>query len=71
MYTADMLTSAVSQLTEEEKHAMFQIIKDNADIFDKIMPNVPLIKYVLHNTDVCPVLGQAYISWDANRPQGS
>jgi hypothetical protein len=63
MYTADQLTNTVNALTKEEQEALFAILTENIDIFSKILPNIPLINYILHGGHECSVLGECYAAW--------
>ena len=63
MYTAEQLSDRVKSLDAEEQHALFHILTDNADIFNKIFPNVPLISYIVHGGHECSTLGEEYKTW--------
>lgn len=63
------LKQNVMQLSREEQHRLFQMLTDNADILAKLIPNLPLVDYILTGHSPVgnnPVI-QAYEVWKNNR----
>jgi hypothetical protein len=62
------LTQNILQLSRPEQQRLFRILTDNADILNKIIPNVVLLEYIsTGNTSGItndPVI-QAYNIWKA------
>jgi hypothetical protein len=63
MYTITNLTQATSGLSLEDQQKLFQLITDNAELFNKVMPDMPLIRHILNNTDSDHPLVQLYVQW--------
>ena len=47
MYTKDTLTDSVLALTADEQKTLFQVLQDNAELFEKVMPGIPLIQLII------------------------
>jgi hypothetical protein len=47
MFSVEDLTKKFHALDDEGKSIVFEQLTRNADAYSKIMPNVPLIKYIL------------------------
>ena len=62
------LIQNVMQLSRAEQDRLFRMLTDNADILAKLIPNLPLVDYIL--TGYSPVgntpLIQAYEVWKNN-----
>jgi hypothetical protein len=62
------LTQNILQLSRPEQQRLFRILTDNADILNKIIPNVVLLEYIstgnTSNITNDPVI-QAYNIWKA------
>jgi hypothetical protein len=62
------LTQNILQLSKAEQQRLFGILTDNADILNKIIPNIVLLEYILagntSNITNDPVI-QAYNIWKA------
>ena len=63
----ETLTQNVSKLTVSEQHQLFKMLTDNANILIKLIPNAPLLEYIVNgqtgNTN--PII-QAYVTWKNN-----
>jgi hypothetical protein len=62
------LTQNILQLSKPEQQRLFRILTDNADILNKIIPNIVLLEYIstgnTSNFTNDPVI-QAYNIWKA------
>jgi hypothetical protein len=62
------LTQNILQLSKPEQQRLFRILTDNADILNKIIPNIVLLEYIstgnTSNITNDPVI-QAYNIWKA------
>lgn len=46
MYTVDDLTNGILQLTQEERHTLFELLHEHHELFGKILPGLPLLEVV-------------------------
>ena len=60
----DVLTQNILNLSKPEQAKMFRMLTDNADILLKVIPNAPLLVYIVSGipVDDSP-LTQAYAAW--------
>jgi hypothetical protein len=67
MININTLTQNIARLTPEEQHQLFGIIDKNAQLLSKIIPNAPLLEYIVNGTVSSghPVV-QAYMAWKRN-----
>jgi hypothetical protein len=65
MYTAINLADNAMKLTKEEQAKLFEILSDNAELFDKLIPNMPLLTHMLigGNLDINHRIADAYSTW--------
>ena len=68
MFTLDELIGKFQNLNEEQQQKVFEEATKNAASYDKIMPNIPLIAYILHGERAVPVsqhgpIIQSYKAW--------
>lgn len=54
MFSVEDLTKKFHALDDEGKSVVFEQLTRNAAAYSKIMPNVPLIKYILEGTEGVP-----------------
>lgn len=47
MYNVDTINQQITQLTEDEQRRLFTLVKNNAELFNKVLPNMPLIQLIL------------------------
>lgn len=71
MFTVEDLTKKFHALDDEGKAFVFEQLAKNAAAYNKIMPNVPLIKYILEGELAVPEREQgpiikSYKNWIAN-----
>ena len=47
-----------------ERNQLFKMLSDNATILIKVIPNAPLLEYIVngHTDNINPII-QAYITW--------
>ena len=45
MYTIQTITHTLNRLTQTEKHALFKLVSENADLLEKIAPGLPLVSH--------------------------
>jgi|LakMenEpi03Aug12_release.lakeMendotaPanAssembly.Ray.scaffolds.fasta_scaffold4476779_2 hypothetical protein len=64
--TGNNLTQNVMQLGKQDRERLFQVLTDHADLLIKVIPNVPLLEYIVtgstpgsNNSDLI----QAYEAW--------
>lgn len=67
MYTIENLTDNILNLSDENKVRFFKLISTEKELIDKIMPDLPLMKFVMFNlvdssTASNPLI-QQYIKW--------
>jgi len=60
----ETLTQNISMLNVSEQHQLFKMLSDNAGILIKVIPNAPLLEYIVngHTDNTNPII-QAYITW--------
>lgn len=63
MYTIQSITQAISGLSETEKHKLFQLISKHSDLFDKILPGLPLITHATGQQKLEHPLAEQYDAW--------
>jgi flavorubredoxin len=68
MMNLQYLVEQFSQLTEDERNTMFQIMTDNKELFNKLFPNIPLLMHILDPNGAVPQIFhgdiiQAYNAW--------
>jgi len=54
MFSVDDLTKKFHALDNEGKSIVFEQLTRNAVAYSKIMPNMPLLKYILEGTEGVP-----------------
>jgi hypothetical protein len=54
MYTLDDLTNKFQNLGAEQRGQLFEEMTKNASLYNVMMPNLPLIQYILNGTDAVP-----------------
>lgn len=65
MFTLGSITYEAMALTQEERYALFAMLKENASIINKLVPNLPLIQYIItgHTASTNPLI-VAYQAWE-------
>jgi hypothetical protein len=60
----DILTQNALELTKDEQDSLFRMLTDYADILIKVVPNAPLLDYIVSGTTQSndPII-QAYFAW--------
>lgn len=71
MFSVEELTKKFNALDDEGKSVVFEQLTKNAVAYGKIMPNVPLVKYILEGDAGVPVHQQgpiitSYKQWLTN-----
>ena len=68
MYTPTSLSDNVINLTSNEKAKLFQLITENAELFNKIMPNLPLVQQIIAGTvsTIAHPIAADYANWKNN-----
>jgi len=71
MFSVEDLTKKFHALDDESKSIVFEQLTRNAVAYGKIMPHVPLIKYILEGEAGVPVrqhgpIIKSYQAWVAN-----
>jgi len=63
----ETLTQNISKLTAIEQSQLFKMLSDNANILIKVIPNAPLLEYIVngHTDNTNPII-QAYATWKSN-----
>jgi len=67
MYTLESLTASVNSLNVVEQGMLFQILTDNSELFGKILPDLPLLQYIINGVDDQNDIIKLYIYWKSNR----
>jgi protein gp37 len=60
------LTQNVMQLSKQDRERLFQVLTDHADLLAKVIPNVPLLEYIVTGNTVDAnnnAVIQAYVIW--------
>lgn len=70
MFTLGSITYETMALTQEERNQLFAMLKENASIINKLVPNLPLIQYILtgHTASTNPLI-VAYKAWETQTGQ--
>lgn len=64
MYSVEKLTENIRRLTDSELQQLFQLLTDNAELLNKVMPEVPLIRHIIEDTgNTDNSLIRAYNNW--------
>ena len=60
----ETLTQNILQLNLGERNQLFKMLSENATILIKVIPNAPLLEYIVngHTDNTNPII-QAYITW--------
>jgi hypothetical protein len=60
----DTINHNIQNLSASEQHQLFQMLTDHARILIKLVPDAPLLKYIVsgRTTNDDPVI-QAYTAW--------
>jgi hypothetical protein len=61
MFTIEDLTKKFHALDDEGKSIVFEQLTKNAEAYDKVMPGIPLIRYILKGEDAVPLREQGNI----------
>jgi hypothetical protein len=64
------LTQNVMQLSKQDQERLFQVLTDHADLLTKVIPNVPLLEYIVTGSTLGSnnnAIIQAYEVWK-NQP---
>jgi hypothetical protein len=68
--TGNNLTQNVIQLSKQDRERLFQVLTDHADLLVKVIPNVPLLEYIVTGSTLgsnSSAVIQAYEVWK-NQP---
>lgn len=60
------ISQNILKLNKNDQHRIFFLMLNNADLFNKIIPGIPLLEYILTGTDTTAndnELVQAYSAW--------
>jgi hypothetical protein len=60
------LTQNVMQLSKQDRERLFQVLTDHADLLTKVIPNVPLLEYIVTGSTLDSnnnAIIQAYEVW--------
>lgn len=70
MFTLGSITYETMALSQEERYALFKMLKENASIINKLVPNMPLIQYILtgHTASTNAII-EAYKAWETEVSQ--
>ena len=63
MYNIQTITEAVGRLTPGETQVLFHLISDHAELFDKIIPGLPLVIHAQGKQTLDHPLAEQYNSW--------
>ena len=63
MYTIQTITHTLNKLTQTEKHALFKLVSENADLLEKIAPGLPLISHARGQQVSNHPLAAQYDAW--------
>ena len=72
MYSVADLTTRFHNLDAEHKIQVFEELTKNANLYNRIFPNMPLVMYILGGEEAVPVnqqgpIIQQYKAWQANQ----
>jgi hypothetical protein len=63
MYNTQTITEAVGKLTATETQVLFNLVRDHAELFNKIVPGLPLVVHALGQSTLEHPLAEQYNSW--------
>lgn len=63
MYTIQTITQAVGNLSESEKHTLFQIITEHGELLNKVIPDLPLVAHASGKQQLNHTLAEQYDAW--------
>ena len=63
MYNIETITEAVGKLTATETQTLFSLIRDHAELIDKLVPELPLIVHVMGQQTLDHPLAEQYNRW--------
>ena len=63
MYDKQTITEAIGKLTATETHVLFNLVRDHADLIDKLVPGLPLIVHALGQQALDHPLTKQYDRW--------
>ena len=63
MYDTQTITAAVAQLTTGEKQVLFHLVSVHAELFNKLVPGLPLVVHALGQSTLEHPLAEQYDSW--------
>ena len=60
----DIMTQNILNLSKTEQDAVFKMLSENANILIKVLPNAPLLAYIVSgSSDDNSPIAQAYAAW--------
>ena len=63
MYDTQTIIDAVAQLTPGETQVLFHLVSTHAELFNKIVPGLPLVMHALGHYTLDHRLAEQYESW--------
>jgi hypothetical protein len=63
MYNTQTITEAVATLTPGQQQVLFHLVSDHAELFNKIVPGLPLVMHALGQQTFNHPLAELYDSW--------
>jgi hypothetical protein len=72
MFTLEELTTKFNTLSDEQRNKVFEEATANAEFYNRVLPDLPLILYILkgdegvHTSYHGPII-QSYKEWKNNR----
>jgi hypothetical protein len=63
MYNIETITNAVAQMNMEEKQVLFHLVSTHAELFNKIVPGLPLVIHALGQETLKHPLAEQYDAW--------
>ena len=59
----EIITHNIIQLTDQERNQFFEIIHANSELFEKILPNTPLLMHITGKITLDHQVAQLYNVW--------
>ena len=71
MYNIETITEAVGKLTATETQILFSLVRDHAELIDKLVPELPLIVHALGQQTLDHPLAEQYDRWLTSQDKGA
>ena len=63
MHNVETITKAVGTLTAVETQTLFELVRDHAELINKLVPDLPLIAHAMGQQSLDHPLAEQYDRW--------